>query len=626
MSLSGNTQSRWALALLLALLAGGCGFRSRPNVLLITLDTTRTDRLGCYGSARALTPALDDLAGAGVVFEEAYATVPLTLPSHATILTGRYPPEHGLRINGEGVLPADVPTLAELLARRGYRTGAFVSAFVLNRKFGLDRGFEIYDDELAGGAYVETELYRSRPGAAAVDAAIEWLTGNRRGRFFCWVHLFDPHVPYDPHAELWGTKFADQPYDAEIAYVDLQVDRLMQFLRETGRDRNTLIVIAGDHGEGLGEHNEPTHGYMLYNTTMHVPLLIVRPEGSTEGARVSEPVSLVDLAPTILDLLGGLSDGEFSGRSLVPLLDKAGFEDRACWGETELPLRGHGWSPQQMLVARPWKFIRSAKPELYNVADDPRELTNALSAGAGVAQDLGAELDRFNRSMRQRTASAAGLSESDREILESLGYVGGARSAGPETNRLASLADIKDRIAAVTLVTEAKALAAAGRSADAVKLFREAVQVAPDQAGYRQYLALALSASGESEEAERILRSLLETTPDDVEVLNRLAVVVFQSGRKQEALELCRRAIEANPEVDGSYVNLGSFSASLGDNEAAIRAYSTAIRLNPNLVKARLGLGDIYSRLGRDEEAREQWEAARRTDPANEAARARLGF
>ena len=625
MLVSNIIRVRLALVVSLALLAGGCGFRPRPNVLLITLDTTRTDRLGCYGGTRGLTPALDGLAQAGAVFDAAYATAPLTLPSHATMLTGLYPPEHGLRINGEGVLSADVPTLAELLAGRGYRTGAFVGAFVLNRKFGLDRGFETYDDELSSGAYVETELYRSRPGAAVVDAAVEWLTGTRRGRFFCWVHLFDPHVPYDPHAELWGARFADQPYDAEIAYVDQQVDRLMQSLRDAGLDRNTLVVIAGDHGEGLGEHNEPTHGYMLYNTTMHVPLLIVWPGRIGEGLRVSEPVSLVDLAPTILDLLGCAADPGFSGRALTPLLKSTDLVDRACWGEAELPLRGHGWSPQQMLVAQPWKFVRSARPELYNVVDDPRELTNVLDACAGVTQDMGVELDRFNQSMRAGKAAAAALSDSEREILESLGYVAGARNAGSETNRLAGMTDVKDRIGAVTWVTEGKSLAAAGRHAEAVKLFRRAVKTAPDQKEYQQYLALSLNATGKRKEAERILRDALASEPDNVEALNRLAIVVFQSGRKREAIDLCHRALEVNPEVAGSHLNLGTFSASVGDSDVAVDAYSTAIRLNPGLVKARLGLGDVLSGMGRDQEAREQWQAASRLDPANKAVRARLG-
>ncbi|MGE0378541.1 MAG: sulfatase, partial [Planctomycetaceae bacterium] len=354
----------------IAVLAGACAVIAagvwwwaartpRWNVVLITLDTTRADHLGCYGRTAAATPNLDWLASQGVLFEHAYTVVPITLPAHATLLTGLLPPEHGLRINGTSRLPDSIPTLAETLQRAGYRTGAFVSSLVLDARFGLARGFEHYDDRLGigpNGPHVE------RPASNSVSEAIAWLDTVASESFLCWVHLYDPHEPYDEHRRDFDDQFAGRPYDAEIAYMDRHIGRLLDFLQRLDVDDRTLIVIAGDHGEGLGEHAEPTHGYLAYNSTLHVPLIVRRPDGEQSGARVAEPVSLADVFPTILDSLEREVPSGLFGRSLLPYWQDIVPAPRPCYGETEAPLMEAGWCPLRTWTTARWKYIHSTQP------------------------------------------------------------------------------------------------------------------------------------------------------------------------------------------------------------------------------------------------------------------------
>ena len=289
------------------------------NVVLITLDTTRADRLGCYGYARALTPALDELAAKGVLFEQAFCSAPLTLPSHATMLTGLHPPEHGLRVNAKKSLDSTTVTVAEVLRKAGYRTGAFIASFVLDSEFGLDGGFDVYDDGEADNDSVqsaEAKVMQYRSGDRVTDAALKWLAGVDEP-FFCWVHLFDPHQPYRRHEALAGTAFAGKPsYDSEIAFADMQVRRLMDFLSGRHLSDRTLVVVVGDHGEGFGQHGEIDHGWMLYDTTMRVPLIFSLPGRVGQGQRSDALVSLVDLMPTILEFAGIERASTGMGRSL----------------------------------------------------------------------------------------------------------------------------------------------------------------------------------------------------------------------------------------------------------------------------------------------------------------------
>jgi len=365
--------------------AGGLAWRrfgpaaGRLNVLLITLDTTRADRLGCYGYAAGLTPALDRLAAAGAVFDSARCNVPITLPSHATMMTGLLPPEHDLRVNSRKALPDGVTTLAGIMSTRGYRTAAFVASPVLAAKFGLSRGFRTYDDAMPLGEITDADPeVKRRRGDNVADAATAWLRRNGARPFFCWVHFYDPHYPYSPHKDIFGERFANTPYDAEVAFMDMQVGRVLGCLSDIGESGRTLVIAVGDHGESLGGlHAEPRpcHGYMLYEQTLRVPMIFSMPGRVPSGLRISDPVSLQDLFSTVLVALGIHDQTQGCGRDLTPLFHGGTIPFSPCYAETEFPAN-LGWSPQQVLVDGRWKYVRTPRTELYDLLADPLELTN----------------------------------------------------------------------------------------------------------------------------------------------------------------------------------------------------------------------------------------------------------
>lgn len=347
---------------------------SAPNgVLLITVDTLRADHLGCYGAASGATPHMDRLAGDGVLFEDASTPVPITLPAHTSLLTGVSPPVHGVRDNARYRLREDVRTMAEA----GWEGGAVLGAVVLNGIFGLDRGFAHYDDaiEVVADDGPEGSFARRRAGGV-VDAALAWLRGRPKGsRFFLWVHLFDPHTPYDPPAPF-DTEYGDT-YQGEVAYTDQQVGRLLEGLEDLGVRENTLIILTSDHGEGLGEHGELTHGFFVYQSTVHVPLLMRLPGRIPAGNRISAPVNLVDVLPTVLDLTGSQHPEGLEGRSLlqaVTLGQEPAARDQYL--ETYLPYFQMRWAGSRALRDGRWKFIEAPTPELYDLQNDPGERRN----------------------------------------------------------------------------------------------------------------------------------------------------------------------------------------------------------------------------------------------------------
>jgi arylsulfatase A-like enzyme len=401
----------------------------RPNFLLITLDTTRADRLGCYGHAGARTPTLDALAKSGVRFSQAYATAPLTLPSHATMMTDCTRPSMGC---GPTKPPAfEIPTLAETLQQTGYRTGAFVGAFVLDATFGLHRGFDKYDADLSQTRRTDDPLHRERPGNVVVDRALEWLGVAAQRPFFCWVHLYDPHFPYQPHVDVFGEDFQEQPYDGELAFVDRQVARLTEFLKSNGLTENTLVMVVGDHGEGLGDHQETMHGYMLYNSTLHVPWLAAWPGRIPPDVVVTEPVSLVDLLPTSLECLQMPPPAGTTGQSLMPAFSGQPITPSTCYAETDDPRLDNGWSGLQMLLTPDWKYIRTADPELYRLSDDLAEQHDLADAEVEQVQSLDRDLLDFLSGLTPRKTDLAALSSRDVRILSSLGYTAGQSSAQP---------------------------------------------------------------------------------------------------------------------------------------------------------------------------------------------------
>ena len=349
--------------------------KDAPNLLLLTLDTTRADRLGCYGYAAAQTPALDAIAARGVRVEQAYCAVPLTLPSHVSLLTGTYPPANGIRVNGGGMLSAELPTLAEEFQIRGYRTGAFVAAWVLSATFGLDRGFDHYDDDV-GGHDGSTEIGSERPADAVCDAALDWLDRQPDVPFFAWVHFFDPHTPYAPPP---GYRQASaDPYDGEITFMDAQLGRLTAWLDERQLREKTLIVVAGDHGESFDEHGETEHGMLIYDTTLHVPLIFSFPARLPAGTVLSTGGRLTDVFPTVADLLGWKAPPGTDGISLTPALRAGEGRFPTTYAESRYPRQSFGWAALRSLITAEWKYIDAPQPELYDRDGDAQELTNLI--------------------------------------------------------------------------------------------------------------------------------------------------------------------------------------------------------------------------------------------------------
>ncbi|MEA1929200.1 MAG: sulfatase, partial [Candidatus Auribacterota bacterium] len=422
------------------------GTDDRPNLLLITMDTTRADHLGCYGYDSARTPALDKLARAGIKFNRFYANVPLTLPSHTTMMTGLYPPEHGCRVNGEHKLGEDITTLGEIFSSQGYRTGAFVAAFVLDSRFGLDRGFDTYDDydvPTSNDIYDDNVMYRYRRANLVTDAALQWLEEDSSSPFFCWVHFFDPHHPYyfSPRP---GHGIEDS-YDQEIAFMDNHIGRLIDFLKERGLDRETMIIALGDHGEGLGEHGEDEHGLLLHNPVTRIPLIILPYEWSefTGGENIETLISTVDLSPTIMEIFGWEPPSGISGRSFAGTLKGEIKQNREVYLETEFPFTEYGWSPLAGLISGDYKYVLAPREELYDLAHDPGELTNLAQSRPDDVLRLKDRLEELKEEMAVVEGTKVQLDEKSRRELESLGYLGGPSTKKPSDRHLR---DPKDAI------------------------------------------------------------------------------------------------------------------------------------------------------------------------------------
>ncbi len=413
----------WVLAAILLALGIACSPPvERPSVLLITLDTTRADRLGAYGKEQAGTRNLDALAREGALFEWAFTTVPITLPAHASILTGTYPDRHGVHDNG-WALPPEPVTLAEVFRDAGYRTAAFVSAFPLYSRFGLDRGFELYDDELPAQRSARRSV-QQRFAQEVVEDASAWLTEiDPEDPFFLWVHFYDPHNSYlpPPPYTQW---YASDLYQGEIAYMDEWVGKLIAKIEETGHAEDTIIAVVADHGESLGEHGERTHAELVYNSTMRVPL-ILRGGPIEAGGRISDPVSVVDLLPTLLELVSLEVPEEVQGTSLAPALRGDSPPSRSIYFESLYSRLHHGWSELRSIVREGWKYIEApaatGESELYALVEDPDELRNRIAEHPEVARRLREEL----RAQRPQSAPASrpSLREEEQRQLEALGYL-----------------------------------------------------------------------------------------------------------------------------------------------------------------------------------------------------------
>ena len=569
------------------------------NLVFVTLDTTRADRLGCYGFKGFETPNIDGLARDGVVFEHATATVPLTFPSHSSIFTGLVPPHHGVRDNGGFFLDDARVTLAERLHDAGFATGAFVGAWVLERKWGLAQGFDEYSDEFDLSRYKVISLGTvQKRGDEVMDGALAWLEKVKQRRFFAWVHLYDPHSPYEP-PEPFATRYSRQPYLGEIAYADQVVGRLLGWLRQNQLFERTLVVLTADHGESLGDHGESTHAYFVYDSTTHVPLVVRTPWG-IRGRRDMQ-VSSVDLMPTVLDLLGLAPEPGIDGRSLArEILDPAAASDRTAYSETYFPRYHFGWQQLRAIRSRAYKYIDAPEPELYDLAQDPGETKNIYRGFSQRAESLRLELEALAKQERAAAPERRSLDPDTLQKLAALGYVGNVIDV--DANSV--LPDPKQKLPLFEMMNEAKRLAQdedAGDVVAAVAKMREVLRRDPRIMDAQLTLGNWLLRLHEPDAAAEAYKRALALKPDDDIALGNLAGVLMAHGKQQDALaalEVFRRALAVNPKNPQSWFQLATLYVDLGRLEEAKKSFGEALAVNPKQAAALNGLGAIAFQVG----------------------------
>ena len=594
-----HMQRQVAAIVFLSLLTATCREAPRRpvNILFISIDTFRADRVG------ALTPALARLGNEGIRFDAADSPVPLTLPAHASLLSGLWPLHHGLRNNGAGLFPNGRDTLATICSRAGYRTGAFVGSFILDHRFGLDRGFDRYDDEIVRDAGERGGTFEAeRRGGEVVDRALAWLRQSDGRPFFAWVHLYDAHAPYAPPPPY------PQTYDGEVAYVDAQVARLLAAV-----DRGSTIVVAvGDHGEALGEHGELTHGLLLYEPTLHVPMIVSAP--SLPPRLIRTPVSTVDLAPTVAALAGVPFPKPADGRDLSSDL-RAGHEPAATpvYAETQYPAT-FGWSELASVRLTATKVIAGPSPELYDLQHDPGETVNVLMNERRAYRDLSSRLDQLRATAV--VTSPAAVDAETRAKLASLGYVAPAGSTGG-TKR-----DPKSVTALFRTFEEATATINAGRPRDAVAPLEQIVRDDPSNHVFRETLARALRQSGDVPRAIALYRQAVALAPNDADAWYNLAVALEESGNGKEGAVALAEAAKRDPGRPEIHNIRGAALAEAGDLTAAEKEFRATIAGDARNARAYNNLGNVLRAMNRDSEAAEAYRKAielapRYADPLN---------
>jgi arylsulfatase A-like enzyme/Tfp pilus assembly protein PilF len=643
--------ARFSLIVLAGLAGAGCSRGAapppaRPNVVLVTLDTVRADRLGCYGHRTAATPTLDAIAQGGARFEVAVAHAPLTAPSHASILTGLTPLGHGVRDNGAYVLPTGLRTLAEDFKMAGYATGAFVSGFPLKRRFGFDRGFDVYDDALPRGKDARRTAYVERTADRTTDAALSWLDGARAAGagappFFLWVHYFDAHAPYEAPAEFMAA--GASPYDGEIAFVDAQLGRLLRRVDAGSRDHPTLVLVTADHGESLGEHGEDTHGIFVYDATVRVPFL-VRGPGVPPGTVAATVARGIDVVPTLLDY-AGLPARPVEGRSLRRAALGERLPDAPAYAESLHSQLQYGWAPLYAWRTARFKLVEAPRAELYDLEKDPGETDDQAARDASRLQGLRRELQQV---MAAKTPDAAqAVDKETQERLAALGYAGTAGGAAP----VVTGKDPKDGIGLVTrlgrngmtvartepekaireltallaedpgvlvaLRTRAVAYAAAGRPADAVRDLRELEKRKALSSEDAVVLGDNLRLSGRPAEATQVLERTIRDNPKFAQPLLSLAAVHVQERDVAGAAEAYRRALAVEPDHAEALRGLGDLALIAGDLESAGKHYGRILEKDAGDAAALSKLGVVKMRGGRRDEAIALLQRAVERDPGS---------
>lgn len=631
--------------------------RQPRSILLITLDTTRADRLSPYGAETAETPHLQALAGEGLLFEHAYSVAPITLVAHTSILTGLYPPQHGVRNNGTHYVPDELQTLAELLRDEGYRTGAFVSAAVLEKRYGLPQGFEVYDDDLSTGRERHPRMVPDRPAEATVDSTMAWLDGlEDDDRFFAWVHFYDPHAAYSPPPP-YRDRFRDRLYDGEIAYMDAQIGRLLEHPR-LRRNQDLLVSVIGDHGESFGEHGEQTHAVLAYDSTLRVPW-ILRLSGGPKGLVYSEPVNHVDVLPTLLDAVAVEVPENLPGISALERMDGRLPQPRgAMYSETYLPYYTYGWEKLKVLRRGSLKYIEAPTPELYDLKRDPNELSNRFEQQPGDAHDLSRDLEEFLAQVGDpERETSLELDAEAADKLRSLGYL----SFGGVTAEDRQRPDPKDVIHLHVGLEKARRLMRDRLYEPAAQHLRSVLNEDESNLAALSELAQVYEEQGDVEKGLEVVQQALALDPNNPGLTLRLASFEAQNQRLDKALELTQAALELDPNhletriqraiflqrskrfdeaqeeletalgVEATHPRLNAFYARLvdvrkGQLEAAENRLRGALEADPFLVIGYRMLGDVLARQGRADEAAEIFRGGLERAPDDGQLHARLGL
>jgi arylsulfatase A-like enzyme/tetratricopeptide (TPR) repeat protein len=641
------------------------------NVLLITIDTLRADALGSYGGGAA-TPALDRLAADGVRFDFAHAHAVVTLPSHASILTGRYPYQHGIRENSGYRVDPNTRTLATILKSAGYATGAFVGAFPLHSRYGLNAGFDVYDDRF-GETRAPTEFVMpERPAPEVVKPARDWIAARAQepeGRWFAWVHVFDPHAPYRPPAPFDG-QYASRPYDGEVAATDAALAPLLDDVRAS--DRPTVVVVTGDHGEALGDHGEQSHGLFAYEATLRVPLIVAEEGGSrTNTSRTTEhsplltafapsalaavaagevstaPARHIDILPTILEAVGQPVPADLPGRTLLPAAERRDGASlpRTSYFEAMAGMLNRGTAPLTGVLAGRHKYIDLPLPERYELASDPAERTNLIGRAPDVDRTLSTALRGFNAALpgERRTEAPEAIAR-----LQALGYVTGAvpvKAHYTEADDPKRVIDLDEAIhSAVDAFTNR-------RLDEAVRIYRSVIQRRPDMPIAYRHLAFVewergnvseavdtlhhaitagvnqpaivtqlgsyLAETARAPEAIRLLEPLAGKAEADADTLNSLGIAYARAGRSADAARIFERVLSVNPDSAIPLENLGVLALERGDLDEARRRYEHAARVDPQSSRAHSGLGIVALKRGDRRAAIDAWRIAVRLDPTN---------
>jgi len=574
---------------------------SELNVVFVTLDTLRADRLGCYGFSGIETPAIDGLARDGVLFEQVTATVPLTFPAHASIFTGRIPPHHGVRDNGGFFLEDSETTLAERLKEAGYVTGGFVAAWVLESRWGLSQGFDHYSDRFDLSQYKILSLGTvQKQGDEVMSDALGWLETVKQRKFFAWVHLYDPHAPYEP-PEPYKSRYPDQPYLGEVAYTDHVVGRLLGWLAGQGLMDRTLIVVTGDHGESLAEHGESTHGFFIYDSTTHVPLIIRTPWGLRGRSRTQ--VAQVDLMPTVLDLVGLRPQEGIDGHSLV----RAVFDPKAelghvAYSETYYPRYHFGWQHLRGLRDGKQQFIEAPRSELYDLEKDPGEATNIYKAYSKGAEGMHVAMEGLVKTTGRAAPERKGLDPETLQRLAALGYVGNVADTDPD----AVLPDPKDKMPVYQLMNAAKRAGQEDRIEEAIAKMRAVIREDPGIMDAHLTIGNWLARAQRTDEAIAAYKEALALKPDDETAMVNLANIYRQRGRTDDelaALEIFKAALKVNPRNPQAWYQLATLYLDLGRMGDARATFGEALQSNPKMGAACNALGAIAFQKGDLDEA-----------------------